>query len=74
MPNIYTTGEIAQLCEVAPRTVMRWIDNGLLKGFRVPGSLHRRVLRADLIQFLQVNGMPLEKLAAGKTYNTANFT
>lgn len=52
-----TTGEVAKICCVASRTVCSWIDRGLLKGFRVPGTSHRRVLRSDLISFMQANGM-----------------
>jgi len=55
---VFTTGQIALLCRVAPRTVSyRWIDGGKLKGYRLPGSMDRRVYRADLIRFARDNGL-----------------
>lgn len=61
--RIYTSGEVSKLCEVATTTVNRWFDSGQLKGFRVPGSKHRRIPRANLIEFLKGHGFPLERLA-----------
>jgi len=54
----YTTGEIAQLCQVTKRTVIKWIDSGKLQGYTIPGSLHRRVSAESLRQFLRSNKMP----------------
>lgn len=53
MRNVLSTGEIARLCKVAPRTVTQWIDNGDLKGFRIPGSKDRRVPTDELRAFLK---------------------
>lgn len=61
--KIYTSGEVSKLCEVATTTVNRWFDSGKLKGFRVPGSRHRRIPRANLIAFLKGHGFPLDRLA-----------
>lgn len=55
--QVFTTGEIARICTVAPRTVSTWVDSGRLKGYRLPGSLDRRVPRSDLIAFLKDYGM-----------------
>ena len=30
--DVLTTGEVAQICSVAPRTVSKWFDSGQLKG------------------------------------------
>jgi excisionase family DNA binding protein len=57
--KVFTTGQIAKICNVAPRTVSKWFDSGRLKGYRIPGSQDRRVPREYLIQFLRENGMPL---------------
>jgi len=56
--KIFTTAQISKIVRVAPRTVATWIDTGTLKGYRLPGSLHRRVLRDDLEQFLKDHAMP----------------
>lgn len=57
--KVFSTGRIAKLCDVAPRTVTKWFDSGELKGYRIPGSLHRRVPMNNLIKFLNDNGMPI---------------
>lgn len=41
-------------------TVNKWFDTGQLKGFRVPGSRHRRIPQADLVRFLQEHGIPCD--------------
>ena len=41
--DILTTGEVAQICNVAPRTVSKWFDSGQLRGYRIPGSRDRRI-------------------------------
>lgn len=58
----YTTGAVAIICKVAPRTVTKWFDSGRLRGYRLPGSLDRRIPRASLIAFLTEHGMPLGEL------------
>lgn len=68
--DVFTTGQIAKMCKVAPRTVSGWIDNGKLTGYRMPaantgrgkgipegGRGDRRVHRSDLIRFLTENKM-----------------
>jgi excisionase family DNA binding protein len=64
--NVYTTGEVAQICKVSQQTVIRCFDSGRLKGFRVPGSKFRRIPRDCLIQFMKENGIPLDSLESGK--------
>jgi len=60
--DVFTTGEVAKICCVAPRTVAKWIDSGLLRGYRLPGSQDRRVPVENLIRFLRERGMPLRGL------------
>ncbi len=54
-----TTGDIAKLCGVNFRTVIRWIQRGHLKAFQLPGRGDNRVQVADFIAFLKENGMPI---------------
>ncbi|WP_028469455.1 response regulator [Neptunomonas japonica] len=54
-----TTGEIAKLCDVNLRTVIRWIDRGALKGFKLPGRGNNRVREEDFISFLKEYDMPV---------------
>jgi two-component system, OmpR family, response regulator RpaA len=68
--HAYTTGDVARLCAVAPRTVSKWVDAGFLKGWRVSGAGQpdgdRRVAHDDLLRFLTEHGMaaPLARLGA----------
>lgn len=57
--DLFSSLHIARLTGVAPRTVVKWIDRKRLRGFRVPGSKVRRVLRADLLAFLVREGWPV---------------
>jgi excisionase family DNA binding protein len=60
--KVFTTGQVAKICQVAPRTVSKWFDSGRLRGYRIPGSQDRRIPREQLIRFLKENGMPLGAL------------
>ncbi len=60
--TIFTTGQVAKVCKVAPRTVSKWFDSGRLRGYRIPGSQDRRIPREHLIRFLKEHGMPLGEL------------
>lgn len=62
MKKVFTTGQVAKICKVAPRTVSKWFDSGRLKGYRIPGSQDRRIPREQLIKFLKDYGMPLGEL------------
>jgi len=62
MKKVFTTGQVAKICQVAPRTVSKWFDSGKLRGYRIPGSQDRRIPRDQLIRFLKENGMPLGAL------------
>jgi PleD family two-component response regulator len=52
---------------VATSTVNKWFDSGQLKGFRVPGSRHRRIPRENLVKFLSDNGIAMERLDTATT-------
>ena len=64
--NVLTTGDVAKICHVAPRTVSKWFDNGQLRGYRIPGSKDRRIPVNELIRFMKVHNMPTAELAVGK--------
>lgn len=61
---VFTTGQAAKLCRVAPRTVCKWFDAGRLKGYRLPLSNDRRIPRDELLRFLRENGMPVDGVEA----------
>lgn len=64
--NVLTTGDVARICNVAPRTVSKWFDNGQLRGYRIPGSKDRRIPVSELIRFMKANNMPRAAIPVGK--------
>jgi excisionase family DNA binding protein len=65
--DVLTTGEVAKICNVAPRTVSKWFDSGSLKGYRIPGSKDRRIPLSELVKFMRAHGIPLDGLSSGRT-------
>ena len=63
--SVLTTGQVAQICHVAPRTVSKWFDTGKLRGFRIPGSRDRRIPVDQLQAFMRAHGIPLDALDGG---------
>ena len=63
--DVLTTGEVARLCHVAPRTVSKWFDTGELRGYRIPGSKDRRIPMRQLIAFMRAHGIPMNGLRDG---------
>lgn len=64
--NVLTTGDVARICSVAPRTVSKWFDSGQLKGYRIPGSKDRRIPLNELVRFMKFNNMPVTAFAVDK--------
>lgn len=54
-----TTGEVANFCNVNVRTVIRWVDQGQLKGYELPGRGDKRIEMHDLLAFLRKHKMPI---------------
>ncbi len=63
--DVLTTGEVARICNVAPRTVSKWFDTGKLRGYRIPGSKDRRIPLQQLVRFMKLHGIPLNGLETG---------
>jgi len=64
--DILTTGQVAEICKVAPRTVTKWFDTGQLKGYRIPGSRDRRIPKAELARFMRAHNIPTTGFGSGK--------
>lgn len=60
--DLFTTGQISRMYRVSPRTVSKWIDTGILRGYRLPMSKDRRVTRTNLVAFLKQYEIPLRGL------------
>jgi excisionase family DNA binding protein len=64
--DVLTTGQVAKICRVAPRTVSKWFDSGQLRGYRIPGSRDRRIPLQHLVAFMRAHGIPLDGLDQGR--------
>lgn len=62
--GVFTTGQVARICKVAPRTVSKWFDRGQLRGYKIPGSRDRRIPARELVAFMKQHGMPTDELDA----------
>lgn len=51
--KLLTIGEIAEMCQISPRTVYRWLAEGWLRALRI-GNM-TRVRRQDLDEFFEAN-------------------
>jgi len=65
--DVLTTGEVAKICNVAPRTVSKWFDSGSLRGYRIPGSKDRRIPVTELVKFMRAHGIPMDGMSSGRT-------
>ena len=65
--NVLTTGDVARICHVAPRTVSKWFDSGQLRGYRIPASRDRRIPVNELKKFMKENNIPTDSLPVGNT-------
>lgn len=61
-----TTSETADHCHVSQATIVNWIKEGKLPGYTTPGG-HYRILRSDLVSFLEAYGMPIAPNLRGST-------
>lgn len=64
--DVLTTGQVAKICNVAPRTVSKWFDSGQLRGYRIPGSKDRRIPVQQLVRFMRAHGIPTDELESGQ--------
>ena len=55
--QIFTTFEVAKICNANITSIKNWIEKGNLRAFRTPGG-HFRIERGVLIDFLDRFGMP----------------
>ena len=55
--KVFSTTQVAKICQVSTRTVCNWFDRGMLKGFRVPGSRFRRIPQDSLETFFDQHSM-----------------
>jgi CheY-like chemotaxis protein len=66
MKKVYTTGDVAKICQVTINTAVKWFDSGKMKGYRIPSSGARRVSRSNLLAFLKKHDFPLDELVSDR--------
>lgn len=58
MKQVFTTGEVAKILNVAPRTICKWFDAGKLRGYRMSSvEKHRLIPRDSLVAFCRLYGI-----------------
>lgn len=62
--RLYTTGEVARLCKgyLGKNSITLAFDKGMLKGFKIPGSRHRRLFHDSVVDLLKKCGVPASRL------------
>lgn len=55
--QVFTTFEVAKLCNANITSIKNWIEDGKIRAFRTPGG-HYRIQRAVLRDFFNRYGMP----------------
>jgi two-component system response regulator RpaA len=56
MKNL-TVNQAAKICRVAPRTVVKWVDSGRMKGYKIPATGLRTIPAVCLQDFLTAHGI-----------------
>lgn len=51
-PRLLTVTDLARFCDVAPKTVRKWVETGALRAVKLPGG-HQRFERAEAKQFME---------------------
>ena len=64
--KVFTTGQVAKICNVTTQTVTKWIDTERLPGYRIPGSRARRVTRENLKKFVESHNVPTDYFSREK--------
>lgn len=59
-----TATQVGRILALNAATVRKWIADGSLKGFTLPGGSHYRVKHTELRAFLKRNKMPTDRLDA----------
>lgn len=62
-------GKVAAYCGVTRKTILRWVNDGVLESFTLPSG-HNRVQREVLLDFLEENKMPVPEALQDKSRKT----
>jgi len=78
LPEILTTGIIADFLGISQLAAGNWIDDGHIKGSNLPSTMEgrvgrRRVKRQDFIDFLEEQNVPLDRLKKEVVFTTSQL-
>ncbi|MEE9394146.1 MAG: response regulator [Planctomycetota bacterium] len=59
--DVFTTGQVAKICQVTIRTVIKWFEAGKLEGYKIPASKDRRIPKEALLRFLVEHKIPFDQ-------------
>ena len=65
----YSLGKVAKYCGVTRKTILRWVQEGIIDSFSLPSG-HNRVPESALIKFLEKNNIPIPEELTGKSKKT----
>lgn len=63
--EVLTTGTVAAWMRISQQAVISQCKSGRLRHFKIPGSKHRRIRRADAEAFAKAHGLPWAKPVEG---------
>ncbi|MBW1699030.1 MAG: response regulator [Deltaproteobacteria bacterium] len=58
MEEVFTVFKASQWCNVSPKTIINWIEQGHISAYKTVGG-HRRIKRSDLEAFMKKQGIPI---------------
>ncbi len=58
--EVYTTTQAAQISGFSVKKIQEWVDSGMLKGYRIPGTRKRNIPNKFLVDFLYESEIPFE--------------
>lgn len=58
MKESFTTGEVARICRIAPKTVINYCEAGKIRNLKSPITNYRRIPRDSLLEFMRTFGIP----------------
>ena len=56
---VYTTGDVAKICNISVITVCKLFDRGELKGYKLLKRGDRRILEKNLVEFMMKEKIPI---------------
>lgn len=61
MKKFFTTGDVAKICEISPKTVINYCESGKLSSEKSPVTNYRRIPRDALVAFMEKYNIPVSR-------------